>query len=260
MCGCADSPEGCSWSVFLRNLHAGFHSGCSSFRSCQPASRPLQHLSLAFGFHLLRQALKMDPRWAQDSWQPPYHSLICFLDDSHSDWVSENLSVVLTCISLLTKDVANFFQVLLAVCISLRTTYPVHIPLLDLGFWHLTFAVFNIIVINHFSDLQLENTFLSSTDCRAISHKFIHNSWSPLQKVLIYASPGSFMSCTRVHFDLVLSRGERRIYFHSFTCAYSVYPLWISALTIIPWPEKLLWWDPRVALIYGCLVQCLLAK
>lgn len=77
----------------------------------------------------------MDPRRAQDSWQPLYHSLICFLDDSHSDWVSENLSIVLTCISLLTKDVQTFFKYYWPFAfLSLRTTYPVHIPLLDLGF------------------------------------------------------------------------------------------------------------------------------
>lgn len=194
-------------------------------------------------------------------WQPSYHSLICFLNDSHSDGVSENLSVVLTCISLLTKDVAHFFQVLLAVCISfLENHLSSPCPTSRSGFLTFNFCSFNIIVINHFSDLQLENTFLSSIDCRAISHKLIHNSWSPFQKVLVYASPASFTSCTRVHFDLVLYRGDRRIYFHFFTCAYWVYQLWISTLTIMPWPEKLLWWDLRVALIYGCLVQCLLAK
>lgn len=161
--GCAavltDSPEGCSWvrwqrwSVFLRNLHAGFHSGCSSFHSRQPAgtgvlsSRPLQHLSLAFGFHLLRQALKMDPRRAQDSWQPPYHSLICFLDDSQSDWVSENLSVVLTCISLQVKRCCKLFSSTIGCLHFFENHLSSPYPTSRSGILTFNICSFNIIVI-----------------------------------------------------------------------------------------------------------------
>ena len=89
MSGIAGS-YGSSFFSFLKNLYTVLHSGCTSLYSHQQCRR------LAFIFH----------------------RFFFFFYNGHSDSVRWYLSVVLTCISLISSDVGHLSMCLLTICMS----------------------------------------------------------------------------------------------------------------------------------------------
>ena len=86
----------CSIFNFLRNLHAVFHSSCTSLYSRQ------QYTKAPFSPHPC----------------PPTFFIPRLFDNSYSAGVTCYLIVVLTCVSFMISDVEHIFMYLLAICVS----------------------------------------------------------------------------------------------------------------------------------------------
>jgi hypothetical protein len=81
--------------------------------------------------------------------------VVYFLDDSHSDW--NDLSVVLICISSMTKDVEHVFVYLLAICTSVKNC-------LFTSFAYLLVLLFVLLVFNFWSSSYILDINLLSNE------------------------------------------------------------------------------------------------